>query len=46
MRAGCLALPDPDMGDLFDLVYAEQTEHLREQQAEYRAYAASFEEEN
>lgn len=46
MRAECVALPDPDLGDLFDLVHAEQTEHLRQQQAEYRAYAASFEEEN
>lgn len=46
MRSECVAMPDPDLGGLFDLVYAEQTEHLRAQQAEYREYAASFEEEN
>lgn len=46
MRARCLALPDPDLADAFDTVYAEQTEHLREQQAEYREYVASFEEAN
>jgi 2-oxoisovalerate dehydrogenase E1 component alpha subunit len=43
LRAGCLALPDPRILDLFDHVYAEQTPYLIEQQARYAEYVASFE---
>ena len=45
LRARTLALPDPDLGDSFNLVFAEQTNHLREQQASYRDYVDSFTEE-
>ena len=46
IRAGCLSLPEPSMVELFDHVYAEQTPLLREQQAAYAEYAASFESES
>lgn len=46
LRAGVAALPDPDLNDSFEFAYAEQTEHLREQQEEFRNYRASFEEES
>jgi 2-oxoisovalerate dehydrogenase E1 component alpha subunit len=42
LRAKCLALPDPKMVDAFDLVYAEQTPYLAEQQARYAEYLESF----
>jgi pyruvate dehydrogenase E1 component alpha subunit len=44
LRADCLALPQPSLVDQFDLIYAEQTPYLAEQQAQYAAYLATFEE--
>ncbi|HEY9470405.1 MAG TPA: pyruvate dehydrogenase (acetyl-transferring) E1 component subunit alpha, partial [Propionibacteriaceae bacterium] len=43
LRARCLALPDPNLLDLFDHVYAEQTPYLAEQKAKYAEYLATFE---
>ncbi|NLC98210.1 MAG: thiamine pyrophosphate-dependent dehydrogenase E1 component subunit alpha, partial [Actinomycetales bacterium] len=37
-RAACLALPEPDLGELFDNVFVEPDAHLRAQQAEYRSW--------
>ena len=42
LRARCLSLPDPQLVDAFDQVYAEQTPYLAEQQARYAEYVASF----
>jgi 2-oxoisovalerate dehydrogenase E1 component alpha subunit len=42
VRAGTHAMPEPDLGRSFDLVYAEQTEELRAQQRWFRDYHASF----
>ena len=36
-------MPDPDVLDIFDQVYAEQTPELARQRDEYAAYLASFE---
>jgi 2-oxoisovalerate dehydrogenase E1 component alpha subunit len=44
IRKGCLSMPDPELVDLFQYVYAEQTTHLSEQQAAYAEYLATFEE--
>jgi pyruvate dehydrogenase E1 component alpha subunit len=44
LRADCLALPQPSLVDQFDWVYAEQTPYLTEQQTQYAAYLATFEE--
>ena len=43
LRADCLALPEPDLVDTFDWVYAEQTPYLRAQQTGYADYLATFE---
>jgi pyruvate dehydrogenase E1 component alpha subunit len=43
LRKGCLSMPDPELTTIFDHVYEEQTPQLVEQQAQYAAYAASFE---
>ena len=43
LRAACLALPQPNLVDSFDQVYATQTPYLAEQQAAYAEYVASFE---
>jgi pyruvate dehydrogenase E1 component alpha subunit len=43
LRARCLELPDPEILDFFDLVYAEQTSYLVEQKANYAEYLATFE---
>jgi len=43
LRAGCRALPEPSALDIFDHVYAEQTEELARQQAGFAAYLDSFE---
>jgi 2-oxoisovalerate dehydrogenase E1 component alpha subunit len=43
LREGCKALPDPQPLDIFDVVYAEMTDELREQQAAFAAYMESFE---
>ncbi len=43
LRSGCLSMPDPDLTDLFDKVYVEQTPQLAQQRDQFAAYAASFE---
>ena len=43
LREGCKALPEPNVLDIFDHVYAEQTEELAVQQEGYAAYLDSFE---
>ena len=43
LREGCRSLPDPDVLDIFDNVYAEQTPELAAQRAEYAAYLGTFE---
>jgi pyruvate dehydrogenase E1 component alpha subunit len=42
VRATCLAIPEPDLGAWFDNVYAEQTDELRAQQAEYVAWRDQY----
>ena len=42
LRADCLALPDPDLVETFDWVYAEQTPYLAAQQQALGEYVASF----
>ena len=42
IRSGLLSLPDPDLVQLFDNVYEEQTPHLVDQQRWYADYSASF----
>ena len=42
IRAGCLALPDPDPLGAFDDVFVEQTEDLLRQQAAYALYLDGF----
>jgi pyruvate dehydrogenase E1 component alpha subunit len=44
LREGCRAMKDPHVLDIFGHVYAEQTEELTRQQAEFGAYLESFEE--
>ncbi len=43
LRAACHSLPDPDPLSMFEHVYAEQTEPLRQQQQGYADYLAGFE---
>jgi pyruvate dehydrogenase E1 component alpha subunit len=43
LRDECAAYREPDLATLFDEVYAEQTEELRAQQAEYVAWRAQYE---
>ncbi len=43
LREECKALPDPKSLDMFDHVYAEETEELRHQREGYAAYLATFE---
>ncbi len=43
LREGCRALPEPNVLDIFDQVYAEQTEELAAQKEGYAAYLDSFE---
>ena len=43
LREGCKALPEPRILDIFDYVYAEQTEELAQQKAGFAAYLDSFE---
>ncbi|MEU0312759.1 pyruvate dehydrogenase (acetyl-transferring) E1 component subunit alpha [Nocardioides sp. NPDC006273] len=45
LRAGIQALPEPDPVKLFDNVYTELPEELREQRDGYAAYLSSFEHE-
>jgi 2-oxoisovalerate dehydrogenase E1 component alpha subunit len=42
VRAACLAIPEPDLAAWFDTVYAEQTDELRAQQAEYVAWRHQY----
>ncbi|GAA2757551.1 pyruvate dehydrogenase (acetyl-transferring) E1 component subunit alpha [Actinopolymorpha rutila] len=42
VRAGTLAMPEPDLAATFDRVYAEMTPELRAQQEWFREYHASF----
>ncbi len=44
LREQCLTLPEPNLSDSFDLVYAEKTRHVAEQQRRYEEYVASFDE--
>ncbi len=43
LRAGCKALPDPAPLSVFDHVYADLPDELREQRDSYAAYLESFE---
>ena len=43
LREGCLAMPDPDVLDIFGLVYGEPTEELATQREQFASYLASFE---
>ncbi|TXL57691.1 pyruvate dehydrogenase (acetyl-transferring) E1 component subunit alpha [Aeromicrobium terrae] len=43
IRAACHALPEPDLAALFDQVYTEQTDELKEQQAAYVAWRSQYE---
>ena len=43
LREGVKALPDPKPMDMFDHVYAEETEELRRQREGYAAYLETFE---
>jgi 2-oxoisovalerate dehydrogenase E1 component alpha subunit len=44
LREGCRTMQDPQILDVFDRVYAEQTQELAEQKAGYAAYLSTFEE--
>jgi 2-oxoisovalerate dehydrogenase E1 component alpha subunit len=44
LREGCRSMPDPHILDVFDQVFAEQTEELAAQKAGYAAYLDTFEE--
>jgi len=44
LRDGCRAMKDPHILDMFDRVYAEQTDELAQQKAGYAAYLDTFEE--
>ncbi|MDR6117967.1 TPP-dependent pyruvate/acetoin dehydrogenase alpha subunit [Aeromicrobium sp. SORGH_AS981] len=43
LREACRSLPEPDLGALFDGVYADAHPELAAQKAEYLAYRDSFE---
>jgi 2-oxoisovalerate dehydrogenase E1 component alpha subunit len=43
LREGCRSMPDPHVLDVFDHVFAEQTEELAQQKAGYAAYLDTFE---
>ncbi len=42
LREGCKAMPDPQPLDMFDHVYAEETEELRAEREGFAAYLAQF----
>jgi 2-oxoisovalerate dehydrogenase E1 component alpha subunit len=42
VRRTCLSIPEPDLAEWFDKAYAEQTDELRAQQAEYLAWRAQY----
>ena len=43
LREACVAMESPDLAELFDQVFVEQTGELREQQAAYVAWRAQYE---
>ena len=43
LRADCAALPDPDLADLFDHVFVDMPDELKQQQAEYVAWRDALE---
>ena len=43
LREACTSMPNPDLAQFFDDVYAEQTDELREQQADYVAWRGQYE---
>jgi 2-oxoisovalerate dehydrogenase E1 component alpha subunit len=43
LREGCRALPEPNVLDIFDQVFVEQTPELAAQKDQFAAYLASFE---
>jgi pyruvate dehydrogenase E1 component alpha subunit len=43
IRAGCLALADPEPLSMFDHVYTEEPRTLIEEREQHRAYLDSFE---
>ncbi|MEO3830424.1 thiamine pyrophosphate-dependent enzyme, partial [Actinomadura sp. B10D3] len=45
LREACLALPDPEPLSMFDHVYADRHPLMTEEQEQFAAYLASFEEE-
>ena len=44
IRSGCRALPNPTPESMFDAVYEEMPDELREQRDEFVAFVASIEE--
>ena len=44
LREGCRSMPDPHVLDVFDHVFAEQTDELATQKAGYSAYLDTFQE--
>ncbi|WP_246187094.1 pyruvate dehydrogenase (acetyl-transferring) E1 component subunit alpha [Microlunatus speluncae] len=42
LRRLCLTMPDPELAELFDQVYADTTPYLNEQRAGFQEYQASF----
>jgi pyruvate dehydrogenase E1 component alpha subunit len=44
IRDECRALPDPAPMSMFDMVYVDMPDELREQRDEFAAYLESFEE--
>jgi len=45
LREGCLSMPDPNVLDIFDHVYADPSPELEQQKAAFADYLASFESE-
>jgi pyruvate dehydrogenase E1 component alpha subunit len=43
LREGCLALPEPNILDMFDRVYGDTPPDLLAQRDQYASYLASFE---
>ena len=46
LRAGCLAMLDPEPADLFAHVYAEPHSLVQEEKEAYLAYLAEFDEDS
>jgi pyruvate dehydrogenase E1 component alpha subunit len=43
VREGCLNMPDPEPGSMFDHVYVEEHSLVEAERAQFAAYSASFE---